>query len=136
MKDPKVKKRFDQVASALSIIMDQAGGENLLHSRRVAVIAAALSEIVIPEKRDIIFYASLFHDVGAIIFGEYLSMYPSKEEQKRAPRIFEHPSVGSKIISKIRGMEEAVDYVQNHHEWYDGSGYPNGKKGKEISLGA
>ena len=71
MKDAKIKSQFDQIVSALSLIMDQFGKHNLLHSRRVAVIATALSEIVMPEKRDIIFYASLLHDVGAVIFGEH-----------------------------------------------------------------
>ena len=76
MEDVKTKRQFDQITTALSIIMDQAGEENLLHSRRVAVIATALSEIVIPEKRDIIFYVSLLHDVGAGIFGEHILMFP------------------------------------------------------------
>jgi len=136
MKDAKIKSQFDQIISALSLIMDQFGKHNLLHSRRVAVIATALSEIVMPEKRDIIFYASLLHDVGAVIFGEHPLMFPTMEEQKRVSRIFEHPTVGSKIISRISALEEAQAFIQDHHEWYDGSGYPNGKKGGDIFPGA
>ena len=136
MKDEKIKSQFDQIISALSLIMDQFGHHNLLHSRRVAVIATALSEIVMPEKRDIIFYASLLHDVGAVIFGEHPVMFPTMQEQKRVPHIFEHPTVGSKIISRISVLEEAQAFIQDHHEWYDGSGYPNGKKGEDIFLGA
>mgnify|MGYP001560607575 CR=1 FL=1 len=132
----KIKSQFDQIISALSLIMDQFGKHNLLHSRRVAVIATALSEIVMPEKRDIIFYASLLHDVGAVIFGEHPLMFPTMQEQKRVPHIFEHPTVGSKIISRISALEEAQTLIQDHHEWYDGSGYPNGKKGGDIFLGA
>jgi len=136
MKDEKIKLQFDQIISALSLIMDQFGNHTLLHSRRVAVIATALSEIVMPEKRDIIFYASLLHDVGAVIFGEHPVMFPTMQEQKRVPHIFEHPTVGSKIISRISALEEAQAFIQDHHEWYDGSGYPNGKKGEDICLGA
>ncbi|HHT9144794.1 MAG TPA: HD-GYP domain-containing protein [Candidatus Wunengus sp. YC61] len=136
MKDEKIKSQFDQIISALSLIMDQFGKHNLLHSRRVAIIATALSDIVMPEKRDIIFYASLLHDVGALVFGEHPLMFPSMHEQKRVPHIFEHPTVGSKIILRISAQEEAQAFIQDHHEWYDGSGYPNGKKGKDICLGA
>lgn len=136
MKDEKIKSQFDQIISALSLIMDQFGNHTLLHSRRVAVIATALSEIVMPEKRDIIFYASLLHDVGAVIFGEHPVMFPTMQEQKRVPHIFEHPTVGSKIISRISALEEAQAFIQDHHEWYDGSGYPNGKKGEDVCLGA
>ncbi len=121
MKELKITGQFDQVASALSIIMDQVGDGNLLHSRRGAVIATALSEIVMPEKRDVIFYASLLHDVGVVIFGKHILMFPSLGEQKRDPSVFKHPTIGSKIISKISGMKEADGYIQDHHEWYDGS---------------
>ena len=75
MKDAKIKSQFDQIVSALSLVMDQFGKHNLLHSRRVAVIATALSGIIMPEKRDIIFYASLLHDVGTVIFGEHRLLF-------------------------------------------------------------
>jgi len=136
MKDTQTKTQFDQIISALALIMDQFGQHNVLHSRRVAVLATALAEIVMPEKRDIIFYASLLHDVGAVIFGEHPLMFPTVHEQKRIPHIFDHPTVGSHIISSISAMEESRAYIQDHHEWYDGSGYPSGKKGDEIFLGA
>ncbi|MBI2472596.1 MAG: HD domain-containing protein [Planctomycetes bacterium] len=136
MRDAKIKTQFDQIISALSLIMDQFGKLNLLHSRRVAVIATALSEIVMPEKRDIIFYTGLLHDVGAVIFGEHPLMFPTMQEQKQVPYIFDHPTMGSKILSRISALEEARAFIQDHHEWYDGSGYPNGKKGGDIFLGA
>lgn len=136
MKEIKTKAQFDQIITALSLIMDQFGEHNLLHSRRVAVIAAALSEIVMPGKRDLIFYAGMIHDIGAVIFGEHPMMFPTMEEQKRVPCIVEHPTVGSKIIAKLNVPEEVRAYIQDHHEWYDGSGYPNGKKGDDISMGA
>lgn len=135
MKEIPTKTQFDQIMTALSLIMDQFGEHNLLHSRRVAVIAAALAEIVLPEKRDVIFYASMLHDVGAVIFGEHPMMFPSLEEQKRVARIAEHPTVGSKIVSEIKVIEEAQSYIQDHHEWHNGNGYPNRKKGEDISPG-
>ncbi len=136
MKDKKLKAQFDQTISALSLIIDQFGEQNLLHCRRVAVIATTLAEIVIPEKKDIIFYASLLHDVGAVVFGEHPMMFPSMEEQKRVSCVFKHPTVSSNIISKLNVPKEMLDYLGDHHEWYDGSGYPNGKKGEDISIGA
>ena len=100
-----------------------------MHSRRVAVIATALSEIVIPEKRDIIFYVSLLHDVGAGIFGKHILMFLFLGEQKRVPSICKHPTIGSKIISKISGLKAAEGYIQDHHEWYDGSRLSQWEKG-------
>jgi response regulator RpfG family c-di-GMP phosphodiesterase len=89
-----------------------------------------------PEKKDFIFCASLLHDVGAVIYGEYPLMFPSLEEQKKVHTILENPAVSARIISKINTLKGACDYLQYHHEWYDGSGYSGGKKGDEISVGA
>lgn len=131
-----MKKQFDQIISALSTIIDQFGEQNLLHSKRVAIIAASLSEIVLPEKRDIIFYSSLLHDIGTAILGESPIIYLPLEEQKCIPHISEHPTISSGILSKLYFTREACNYIQDHHEWYNGNGYPKGKSGKEIPPGA
>ena len=48
-------------------------------------------------------------------------MFPTMQEQKQVPHIFEHPTVGSKIISRISALEAAQALMQDHHEWYDGN---------------
>ncbi len=136
MNSEQTKTRFDQIVSSLAFTMDQFGGQNRMHARRVAVIAAALSEKILPEKKDVIFYASLLSDVGVAIFGEHPLEYPYMEEQKRLPHIFEHSITGARIIQKLLFPDDAGVFVRDHHEWYDGSGYPNRKKGEDTPLGA
>ncbi len=132
---PGTKRQFDQVISLLSSTADQFGEYNLLHSKRVAVIATALSEYILPEKKDIVFYASLLHDIGAVIFGEHPMMFPYIEEQKRIPCIYDHSIVGSGLMDNLDFPNEAKDFIHDHHEWYDGSGYPDMKRNGDISLG-
>jgi HD-GYP domain-containing protein (c-di-GMP phosphodiesterase class II) len=47
-----------------------------------------------------------------------------------------HPSIGRRILEPIKFLEEIIPSVYYHHEKYDGSGYPEGLRGKDIPLGA
>lgn len=136
MKETILKKRFDNTMLSLATVMDQYGGENLSHAKHVAIIATALSEIVMPDKRDIVFYSSLLHDIGALVFGKHILNFPSKDKQKENSNILNHPVVSAEIISKICAIKDASDYIINHHECYDGSGYPKNLSGNNIPLGA
>lgn len=136
MKETTLKKRFDNIMLSLVAVMDQYGEDDLLHSKHVAIIATALSEIVMPDKRDIVFYSSLLLDIGALVFGKHILNFPSKDKQKEDLDILNHPVVSAEIISKICAVKDAGDYVINHHECYDGSGYPKNLSGNNIPLGA
>jgi len=48
----------------------------------------------------------------------------------------QHPIYSENILEPLADMDKLTDYVRHHHERYDGKGYPDGLKGKEISLGA
>ena len=47
-----------------------------------------------------------------------------------------HPLISVVILDPIVELEGIIDIVKHHHEWYNGSGYPDGLKGDEIPLGA
>jgi HD-GYP domain-containing protein (c-di-GMP phosphodiesterase class II) len=47
-----------------------------------------------------------------------------------------HPARGAAILEGIRFLEPAIDMVRHHHECMDGTGYPDGLSGDEISIGA
>ena len=47
-----------------------------------------------------------------------------------------HPEIGFRILSRIKFLEESAKLVLQHHERYDGRGYPQGLKGEDIHLGA
>ena len=47
-----------------------------------------------------------------------------------------HPEKGHRIVSQIPDMKEAAEIVLSHEERFDGSGYPRGLRGEQISLGA
>jgi HD-GYP domain-containing protein (c-di-GMP phosphodiesterase class II) len=47
-----------------------------------------------------------------------------------------HPIIGAQIIAPIAFLAETVELIRHHHEWFDGSGYPDGLEGDSIPLGA
>jgi HD-GYP domain-containing protein (c-di-GMP phosphodiesterase class II) len=75
-----------------------------------------------------LYYASLFHDIG------FLKI--SKDSQKDKGQFIKHSQIGYEMIKPVSLWREAAEFILSHHERYDGTGYPSGKKGEEILLGA
>lgn len=80
--------------------------------------------------------ASLLHDIGKIAVPERILNKPSKLTDQEFASIKEHPGRGKTILEPVLELKEISQVVLEHHEKYDGTGYPNGLKGREIPLGA
>ena len=80
--------------------------------------------------------AAVLHDIGVVgIPGEILTK--SRKLTERELEIArKHPFLGAKMLEGIPGMEEAGRIILEHQEYVDGSGYPYGLQGEEISVGA
>ena len=78
--------------------------------------------------------ASLLHDIGKIGTPERVLNKTDTLTVGERNIIEKHPVDGVTILQAIRELEEALPGVKHHHERYDGSGYPDGLKGKEIPL--
>jgi HD-GYP domain-containing protein (c-di-GMP phosphodiesterase class II) len=57
-------------------------------------------------------------------------------DESELAQIREHPKIGARILLRMAALREAIPYVLYHHERWDGHGYPSGKAGEEIPLGA
>jgi len=107
------------------------------HSQSVAVSAAGiarelgLDEDVVKEVRT----AGLLHDVGMIAVPDAVVNKPSDLSREEYALIKQHCAKGAEILTPMAHLGETITYVMEHHERFDGSGYPTGKKGSAISLG-
>lgn len=80
--------------------------------------------------------AAALHDIGIVgIPGTILSKKRKLTEQE-LEIARKHPFLGSKLLESVPGMEETRRFILEHQELYDGSGYPYGLRGEQISLGA
>jgi response regulator RpfG family c-di-GMP phosphodiesterase/signal transduction histidine kinase len=80
--------------------------------------------------------ASVLHDVGKIAVPESILNKPGKLSPEEFTLIKEHPVRGEAILSPVVELKEIARVVRAHHERYDGTGYPDRLKGREIPLGA
>ena len=85
--------------------------------------------------------AAQMHDVGIICVSEKILNKPGKVTEKEFFEIKKHPAFGSMIIDRMRRINKNhsfLDYAtviaDSHHERWDGSGYPEGRKGQDIPL--
>ncbi|MGD9393622.1 MAG: HD domain-containing protein [Dehalococcoidia bacterium] len=106
------------------------------HSRRVAVIAAAVAkELGLPKQSvDKIAITGLIHDIGKIGISESVLNKPDKLTNDEYQHVISHCEIGERILHPIIKDEEILDMVRHHHERYDGTGYPDGLSGRNTPL--
>lgn len=80
--------------------------------------------------------ASLLHDIGKIAVPESILNKPGKLTEAEFTLIKEHPARGEAILKPVVELKDIARVVRAHHERYDGTGYPDRLKGREIPLGA
>jgi putative nucleotidyltransferase with HDIG domain len=108
------------------------------HSERVAELSCDIAkELGLGvEEIEKIRMAALLHDVGKIGTFEELLDKPGKLTPEEWEIVKGHCAKGVQIISPVERFKELIPMILHHHERYDGKGYPEGKKGEEIPLGA
>lgn len=127
---------FGDLIAALSFVLDVQEDPRLYHAWRVAAVAASMAEQIVPAQTSDVFFAALLHDVGAMGDFSHIVNFPTLYSQTSRPEIVSHPQKGKEIILGIPGLELSAEFVADHHEWWNGSGYPYHKSANDIPLGA
>ena len=107
------------------------------HSQRVAELAAAIAtELGLDaEAVGLVRIAGSLHDVGKIGIRETVLLKAGPLTADEYEHIKTHVRIGVDILAPLGHLGEALEYVAQHHEHLDGTGYPRGLRGHEISLG-
>lgn len=108
------------------------------HSENVARYAEAIArEIGLSAKEaETIREACELHDLGKIGIDDSILSKPSTLNEEEWEQIKRHPVTGAQILEPLTFLNDVIALVRQHHEHYDGSGYPEGRKGEDILLGA
>lgn len=80
--------------------------------------------------------AAYMHDIGMGFLPDEVFNKKGKYTEEEIQMVQDHVQVGAGLLKRMMGWEPAADIVEQHHEHYDGSGYPNKLKGEEICDGA
>lgn len=108
------------------------------HSERVAALggrigrALGLDAVAI----DTITRGGLLHDIGKIGIPLAILDKPGRLSEQEYAEVKNHPAIGGKILEPISAFQDILPVVVQHHEKFDGTGYPEGLKGDEIDIRA
>jgi HD-GYP domain-containing protein (c-di-GMP phosphodiesterase class II) len=86
------------------------------------------------QEAELLEMCALLHDAGKIGIHKDILCKPGELTPEETIVFKTHPQLGSNIVKQIPQMSGCADVILHHHEWYDGSGYPDGLKGNAIPL--
>jgi HD-GYP domain-containing protein (c-di-GMP phosphodiesterase class II) len=123
---------------ALARTVDAKSSWTAGHSERVADIALKIGRSLGLDKSSLINLqrAAFLHDIGKIGVPVAILDKPGKLSYEEFNIIKAHPRMGGRILEPIKAYAEIIPMVVEHHERFDGKGYPDGLNGSSISLGA
>jgi HD-GYP domain-containing protein (c-di-GMP phosphodiesterase class II) len=129
---------FLGTVSALSQAIDAKDGFTRGHADRVSRIAGAIAREMELSERHIeeIELAGMLHDIGKIGVEDQILMKPARLDPHEQELMRRHPIYGASILEPSESLRPLVQLVLHHHENYDGSGYPEGRKGEDIPMGS
>ena len=107
------------------------------HSRRVAEQAASVAEEMglDADLVENVRLAGRLHDIGKIGIREDVLNKPGALTAEEYAHVKEHVRIGMEILEPLRHIPTALEFIHDHHEHFDGTGYPRGRTGTEISIG-
>jgi putative nucleotidyltransferase with HDIG domain len=108
------------------------------HSQNVTKYALAIAKELGFDNEQVenIAIASQLHDLGKIGIHDYILTKPGKLTEEEWEEMKQHTIKGVEILQPLNFLNGVVDIVKQHHEKYNGEGYPDGIKGERIKLGA
>ncbi len=123
---------------ALGAALDSRDADADLHSVRVTTYAVRLARQLGVEEGElrVIEQAALLHDIGKIGVPDELLRKGDALTEAEWVLMRKHPEIGYRILSGINFLQRPARLVLQHHERFDGGGYPAGLKGEDIELGA
>src|SRR5438270_8907116 len=127
---------YRSTLKALTAALETRDAETHGHSERVVTFSLRRGReygLTSPQMKALEF-GSLLHDIGKIGVTDAILRKPAKLTDEEWIRMREHPMHGQQILRGIKFLEGAARVVAQHHEKWDGSGYPLGLRAEEVDV--
>ncbi|MFL6284643.1 MAG: HD domain-containing phosphohydrolase [Pyrinomonadaceae bacterium] len=130
--------RWNASSKALAIALGAKDNETDGHAARVVHFSLRLGrEMRLPREHMVALkLGSRLHDIGKIGVDERVLRKPARLDEGEWEMMKTHPTKGMEMVIAANLPEAAARVVGQHHEWWNGSGYPSGLSGDEIDLAA
>jgi diguanylate cyclase (GGDEF)-like protein len=123
---------------ALAATVDAKDHYTYGHSKKVSQYAVGISETLglPPDRISTIRASGLLHDIGKLAIPDSVLNKPGPLTPEEWEPVKAHPQIGVEILTHVVDLMNCLPAILHHHEHYDGNGYPNGLRGKDIPLEA
>ena len=127
---------YRSTLKALTAALETRDSETHGHSERVVTYSLRLGREygLSSEEMKALEFGSLLHDIGKIGVPDSILRKPAKLTEEEWVRMREHPLHGQQILRGIEFLQGASRVVAQHHEKWDGTGYPLGLRKEEIDI--
>jgi putative nucleotidyltransferase with HDIG domain len=131
-----LREMFTHTISSLAAAVDKRDPYTADHSRRVSEIALGigLEMRLSAAQMEALEWGGLLHDVGKIGVRDDVLLKQDKLTREERIKMNAHPVLGAEIIAPVTRLAPELPIIRHHHEWYNGSGYPDRLMGEEIPL--
>jgi HD-GYP domain-containing protein (c-di-GMP phosphodiesterase class II) len=129
-----MREMFTQTIGALAGAVDKRDPYTSKHSQRVKMIAVDIGrEMHVNEQElEALEWGGLLHDVGKIGVPDRVLLKEERLTREERMLMNAHPVLGAQIIAPVTKLAPELPIIRHHHEWYNGSGYPDRLIGDEI----
>jgi putative nucleotidyltransferase with HDIG domain len=127
---------FTQTITALAEAVDKRDPFTARHSQNVKSIAVEIGRAMRLSDADLeaLEWGGLLHDVGKIGVPDAVLLKAERLNKDERMVMNSHPVLGAEIISPVERLAPELPIIRHHHEWYNGSGYPDRLIGDEIPM--
>jgi HD-GYP domain-containing protein (c-di-GMP phosphodiesterase class II) len=127
---------FLETIKTLAAAIDAKDPYTRGHSDRVCSYSMAISRHLGMSQEEVfrVHIAAILHDVGKLGVRESILNKPGGLSDEEFEVMRQHPAIGAQIMSPIRMLKDIIPGIRNHHETWDGKGYPDQLKGEEIPV--
>jgi HD-GYP domain-containing protein (c-di-GMP phosphodiesterase class II) len=129
-----MREMFTQTIGALAEAVDKRDPFTSKHSHRVKLIGVDIGKEmrVSSQELEALEWGGLLHDVGKIGVPDAVLLKSDRLTREERMTMNAHPVLGAQIISPVTKLAPELPIIRHHHEWYNGSGYPDRLIGDEI----
>lgn len=108
------------------------------HSERVTTMSLRIATKMgrSESQLEVLHRGALLHDIGKLGISVKLLDKPGRLNDDEQRQVMNHPSIGGRILQPISAFSDILPIVEQHHEKYDGTGYPKKLAGEEIDINA
>ena len=127
-----------EALTCLASLIEERDRYTHQHSLRVGFYAEQLARALGQPRGQaaLVSLCARLHDLGKCVVSNDVLLKPGPLEADEQAEMIRHPVVGARMIEHFSHLRVGASLIRSHHEWYDGSGYPDGLSRSRIPLGA